>query len=193
MRILLFFPGLALLLASLMPVSAMSIIVIDKTVVMAGMVMGDECDRLKAIVAKTPITTVVLTESIGGNADAGYCVGEFIRASNIDTVAHGHCISSCSRMWLGGVRRSLEGPNARIGLHGHYTNGALQPDSPARLRAWIPRFAPDVDRELMEQWINLPRAPQVMFFLRDAARLCEQRNCVPIPGRNIFNAGLAAP
>jgi hypothetical protein len=171
--------------------NAMSMILIEKTVVMAGMVMGDECDRLKAIAARTSITTVILAESNGGDAPTGYCVGEFIRTNGINTIVYGHCISSCSRMWLGGVKRTLEGTNARIGLHGHYSQGALMPESPARLKDWIPRFAPKVDKELMEQWVNLPFSRQVMFFYNERASICDNRDCKPIPGRNLFNAGLA--
>lgn len=171
------------------PAQAMDIEMRGDSVVMSGHVVGHECETLRQILDAHTIGTVVLTNSGGGNANAGYCVGELIRERGLKTTIRGRCASSCSRMWLGGVRRTLEGGNSRVGLHGNYNNGALRPDAAERLRAWIPRFAP-VDRNLMEQWINLPSNKQMMYFYNDRVELCESRSCTPIPGRNARNAGL---
>ena len=94
-------------------------------------------------------------------------------------------------MWLGGVERTLDGPNSRVGLHGNYGGGGLLPDAPQRLRTWIPQYAPSVDRALMEQWIHLPTNNQMMYFYNDKAELCESRVCSVIAGRNARNAGLS--
>jgi hypothetical protein len=172
------------------PAGAMEFDVQDDEVRLSGHVTGSEYSQLLAILASHPIKTVVFTVSGGGDADTGYNVGELIRQRGLATVIRGSCASSCSRMWLGGVTRTLEGPNSRVGLHGNYDNaGVLRPGAPVRLRAWLPAYAP-VDRQLMEQWINLGRNTQMMYFYNDRAELCDHRNCTPIPGRNAFNAGL---
>ncbi len=38
-------------------------------------------------------------------------------------------------------------------------------ETSARLRAWIPRFAPEVDVELMNRWTALFYNKQMMYFL----------------------------
>jgi hypothetical protein len=43
----------------------------------------------------------------------------------------------------------------------------------------------------MEQWFNLGRNTQMMYFYNEKAELCYQQNCTPIVGRNAVNAGLA--
>ena len=97
-------------------------------------------------------------------------------------------------MWLGGVRRSLDGPNSRVGLHGNYSSssGGLELAAPQRLRNWIPSYAPDVDKAVMEEWIRLPTNKWTMYFYNDRAELCQSGDCKPIDGRNVRNAGLAA-
>jgi hypothetical protein len=73
----------------------------------------------------------------------------------------------------GGRVTSLDGTNSRVGLHGNYKEGNLLPGAPARLRAWIPLHTP-VNKELMEQWINLPQNKQMMYFYNDRAELCDR-------------------
>jgi hypothetical protein len=172
------------------PAAAMDIEVQGSQVVMSGSVTGSECSDLSAILQQQAIGTVVLTHSRGGNAEAGYCVGALIRQHRLATIIRGSCNSSCSRMWLGGVSRTLAGAKSRVGLHGNYKHGDLESAAPMRLRAWIPLYAP-VNRELMEQWINLPHNKQMMYFYNDRAELCSFGNCSPLPGWNAHNAGLA--
>jgi hypothetical protein len=170
---------------------AMDIEIQANEVVMSGDVTGTECSELQSILQRTQITTVMLTHSKGGNADAGYCVGALIRQHGLATVIRGSCNSSCSRMWLGGVSRALDGADSRVGLHGNYRNGALLRGAPARLQAWIPSYAPTVNRQLMEQWTNLPSNKQIMYFYNNRAELCDHGECRPLPGWNAFNAGLS--
>lgn len=174
------------------PVVAMTLDVIRDSVVMEGPVEGHECGLLRQMLDQNRgVRRIVLRNSTGGHAATGYCVGELIRERRLETVIRGYCYSSCSRMWLGGVRRSLDGPASRVGFHGHYDRERrLRPDAPARLSAWLPLMAPRIDRTLMEQWIKLPRAPQLYVFYNDRAARCERRTCTPIPGRNARNAGL---
>jgi len=171
---------------------SMEIKVEESSVMMSGDVVGFECEALRTILASSKVETVVLANSRGGNAEAGYCVGTLIRERGISTSITGSCNSSCSRMWLGGVSRVLTNGNSRVGLHGNYgRGGALLPEAPSRLRSWIPRYAPAVDRSLMEQWIKLPTNSHMMYFYRDHAEVCDGRECVPIPARNARNAGLS--
>src|SRR5215468_6997874 len=53
------------------------------------------------------ITTVILRNSQGGNAPAGYQVGQLLRERGVRTAVSGYCYSSCSRMFLGGRTRSF--------------------------------------------------------------------------------------
>ena len=172
------------------PAHAMEFQVHDSEVWLSSHVTGSEYSELSAILSTNAITTVVFTYSSGGNASAGYNVGELIRSRGLRTVIRGSCASSCSRMWLGGVTRTLEGPNARVGMHGNYDGaGDLLPGAPAKLRAWLPSFAP-IDKQLMEQWIALGHHTQMMYFYNDKAELCDRGACTAIPGRNARNAGL---
>ncbi len=185
---------LALLLAGVLAQGpsaiGMTMAVDGDHVVLSGTVVGDECARLQSLLRQSVIRTVVLTQSHGGNAEAGYCVGALIRAHGLNTLIRGSCNSSCSRMWLGGVSRTLDGESARVGLHGNYRNGSLEPGAPARLQASIPNYAP-VNRELMVQWTTLPTNHDMMYFYNDHAELCESGRCTPLPGWNAVNAGLA--
>ena len=177
-------------------VVSMEISVTGTTVHMSGTVVGGECDKLKKIISDGPITLVVLSNSNGGNANTGYCIGETIRKNKISTVIEGFCLSSCSRMWLGGITRKLEGDESTVGLHGNYKNsGHLIDESTTRLREWIPRFAPDVDVALMNRWTELFYSKQMMYFYSKRASLCMngRNDCSSIRGKNVFNAGLATP
>ena len=175
-----------------LPTWAMTMTVEGETVVLSGAVVRADCADLEVLLARAKVTTVVLTNSGGGNADSGYCIGALVRSRGLSTVIRGRCASSCSRMWLGGVRRSLDGPNSRVGLHGNYNdNGGLQSGAPQKLRNWIPNYAPGVDKALMEQWITLPTGKWMMYFYNDRAELCQSGECKPVEGRNAYNAGLA--
>jgi hypothetical protein len=186
--------GLALLLAVVLARSTsalgMTMAVDGDRVVMSGTVVGNECGRLQSLMQQTVIRTVVLMQSYGGNAEAGYCVGVLIRSHGLDTEISGSRNSSCSRMWLGGVSWTLDGKNARVGLHGNCRNGMLEAGAPTRLRSWIPNYAP-VNQELMERWTTLPTNHDVMYFYNDHAELCESGQCTPLPGWNAVTAGLA--
>jgi hypothetical protein len=97
-------------------------------------------------------------------------------------------------MWLGGVTRKLEGDESTVGLHGNYkSSGHLIDESTTRLRQWIPRFAPNVDVDLMNQWTELFYSKQMMYFYNKRASLCMngRNDCSSVRGKNVFNAGLA--
>ena len=162
------------------------------TIVMSGAVVKADCTEFETLASRPGIRRVVLTNSGGGDASSGYCIGAAIRRLGLSAVIRGRCASSCSRMWLGGVERTLEGQDSRVGLHGNYADsGGLLSDAPQKLRTWIPQYAPGVDRTLMEQWIRLPTNKWMMYFYNGRAELCEGRACSPVDGRTAQNAGLA--
>jgi hypothetical protein len=173
---------------------SMDISVTGTTVYLSGPVVGGECDKLKQIISAGQVTLVVLSNSNGGNANTGFCIGETIRKNKISTRIEGFCLSSCSRMWLGGITRTLDGDESTVGFHGNYTNsGHLIDESTTRLREWIPRFAPEVDAELMNRWTTLFYSKHMMYFYNKRASLCMngKNDCSSISGKNVFNAGLA--
>jgi|GEM_PF-1058300 hypothetical protein len=173
---------------------SMDISVTGTTVYLSGPVVGGECDKLKQIISAGQVTLVVLSNSNGGNANTGFCIGETIRKNKISTKIEGFCLSSCSRMWLGGITRTLDGDESTVGFHGNYTNsGHLIDESTTRLREWIPRFAPEVDVELMNRWTTLFYSKHMMYFYNKRASLCMngKNDCSSISGKNVFNAGLA--
>jgi hypothetical protein len=173
------------------PVFGMGIQVQGDQVVMSGPVTGSECAQFSSVLDHNEVHTVILTTSNGGDASAGYCVGELIRAHRLNTIIRGNCESSCSRMWLGGVTRTLEGDYSYVGLHGNYDeHGRLLPEAPARLQAWIPNYAP-VNRDLMGQWTVLPYNHQMMDFYNDKAMLCDRGSCSVMQGWNALKAGLS--
>jgi hypothetical protein len=183
--------GVLLALASL-PAAAMDMRVDGDAVILSGPVVHADCMALTDLLEKTTVKRVVLTNSGGGNAYSGYCIGALIRERGLPTTIRGRCASSCSRMWLGGVDRTLDGPNSRVGLHGNYNDGGgIASDAGQRLRTWIPQYAPKVDKTLMEQWIRLPSNKWMMYFYNDKAELCEHGTCKLVEGRTVLNAGLS--
>ena len=189
--------GLILFIVCLgLPISTMSVAMEIKTngnqAIMSGPVVGSDCDELRTILRKQSIKQVIFRNSGGGNANAGYCVGSLIRQNSLSTIIQGRCASSCSRMWLGGVTRELDGADSRVGLHGNYDRtGSLLVGAPDRLRTWITAHAPSVDRKLLEQWMHLPINQQMMYFYNSKAELCERKSCSEIRGRNARNVGLS--
>ena len=183
---------IALLAMAAFPARAMDMRVEGDAVILSGQVAKSDCGQLTDLLAKTPVKRVVLTNSGGGNAYSGYCIGALVRERGLATTIRGRCASSCSRMWLGGVERTLDGPSSRVGLHGNYNDsGGILPDAAQRLRTWIPQYAPNVDKALMEQWIRLPTNKSMMYFYNGKAELCESGVCKLVDGRNALNAGLA--
>jgi hypothetical protein len=183
---------IVLLALAAFPAMAMDMHVDGAAVILSGQVVKSDCEQLTDLLARTPAKLVVLTSSGGGNAYSGYCIGALIRERGLATTIRGRCASSCSRMWLGGVERTLDGPSSRLGLHGNYNDGGgIAADAGQRLRTWIPQYAPNVDKALMEQWIRLPSNKWMMYFYNGKAELCESGVCKPVDGRNALNAGLA--
>jgi hypothetical protein len=153
--------------------SAMELKVAGSQLILSGRVVGDEPGKVTQALAKSPeIDTVILRNSPGGDAPAGYRVGQLLRERGMRTAVSGYCYSSCSRMFLGGRTRYFTddySPDAtNIGFHGHYyANGRLNADlvSQYGLREWIIKHSDGkADQQLVERWINIPYSRGMIHF-----------------------------
>lgn len=85
---------------------AMELKIVGNQLILSGPVIGDEPGKVREAFASSPgIDTVILRNSGGGNAPAGYQVGQLLRERGLRTAVSGYCYSSCSRMFLGGSTR----------------------------------------------------------------------------------------
>src|SRR5580704_11686344 len=85
---------------------AMELKIVGNQLILSGPVVGDEPDKVREALASSPgIKIVILRNSGGGNAPAGYQVGQLLRERGLRTAVSGYCYSSCSRMFLGGSAR----------------------------------------------------------------------------------------
>jgi hypothetical protein len=83
--------------------AGMELKVVGNQIILTGPVLGDEPGKIRKALADSPrIETIILGNSPGGNAPAGYQVGQLLRERRLRTAVSGYCYSSCSRMFLGG-------------------------------------------------------------------------------------------
>ena len=194
LAVLLGVTGVMALILSVKTAQAMKMVLRgNDTLVLSGRVVEGDCWELEDRIDKK-IKTIVLTNSGGGRASEGYCIGELIREKKLNTEIDHRCASSCSRMWLGGVQRTLKGAWSRVGLHSNYKDGYATYEGTEKLREWIPRFVPHVDKKLMREWTALEPKNLMMYFYNDRAELCTRgggRDCKEIPNLNVFSAGLS--
>jgi hypothetical protein len=139
----------------------------------AAPVVGDEPGKVREALASSPrINTVILRNSGGGNAPAGYQVGQLLREHGVRTAVSGYCYSSCSRMFLGGSARYFTDDylpeTNNVGFHGHYDRmGHLNADLVRQygLRDWIIKYSDGkADPALVERWINIPSSRGMIHF-----------------------------
>src|SRR5580700_5624007 len=85
---------------------AMELKIVGNQLILSGPVVGDEPEKVREALTNSPgIDTVILRNSGGGDAPAGYQVGQLLRERGMRTAVSGYCYSSCSRMFLGGSAR----------------------------------------------------------------------------------------
>jgi hypothetical protein len=166
--------GIWLVAQGLAPALAMDINTVDNALILSGPVTGAELNQVKDALAANPkIDLVVLRNSPGGDAWTGYRVGEFFRDKGLTTAVSGYCISSCSRMFLGGKQRLFtdDFPAARtfVGFHGHYDNsGNLDRASVSKggLYQWIIRHSDGkADPDLVSRWIAIEKSGGAANFM----------------------------
>jgi hypothetical protein len=166
---------LVLLLAMCLSLDAkaMSHNVVGNALILSGEVVYQDLERAKkALDANKAITHVVLRNSMGGNSWTGYRMGELFRERGLTTVVSGHCVSSCSRLFLGGKTRlfsdDFPASLTYVGFHGHYDFGKLNLEAVKKndQAAWTKKFTDNkVDPKLLHRWINIERrAGDVRFY-----------------------------
>lgn len=163
-------------------------------VILSGNVTGTELRILKDAIDNNPtITTVVLKNSRGGDARAGYAVGEYIRDKGLNTAVSGFCRSSCSRMFLGGIARSMSNDQpldkTYVAFHGNYANdGKLIKTNMPMLKAWVIKHSDNkANPDLVEQWVNLENRNGFAYFYHP------QTNIEAGPQRVLFCQGSEDP
>lgn len=186
------------------PAAAMDLAKFGNTIILSGPVNGSEWVMVKDAFAENPhIDLVILRNSHGGNADTGYQVGAFFRSAGVTTAVSGYCISSCSRMFLGGKQRLFTDDypvdQTRVGFHGHYdAHGDLNGASVVRdgLFDWIIQYSDGkADPELVKRWIAIKKNkgaanffhPDLAATLGNSVFFCDGlqaqkvTSCEPVP------------
>jgi hypothetical protein len=152
---------------------AMELKLAGNQLILSGRVVGDEPGKVREALANSPeIDTVILRNSPGGDAPAGYQTGQLLRERGLRTAVSGYCYSSCSRMFLGGRTRyftdDYPADHTHIGFHGHYhADGRLNAALMAQygLRDWIIKYSDGkADANLVERWINIPLSRGMIHF-----------------------------
>jgi len=153
---------------------AMEVTVVGNTVILSGPVVGDELAKVKNAFAQNPaVDMAVLRNSWGGDAWTGYRIGEMFRDKGLTTAVSGHCVSSCSRMFLGGRQRLFTDDypaiQTYVGFHGHYdAAGRLNAQSVLAngLYRWILKYSDGkADEALVQRWINIENGRGAANFL----------------------------
>jgi len=154
--------------------SSMEAKIIEDTLILSGPVIQGDIQRFENSIASNPnIKTVVLRNSWGGHIESGYRIGERIRELGITTVVSGHCVSSCSRMFLGGKKRQYSDDfrleKTFVGFHGHYdSTGKLNRPLVERwnLAQWTVKFSDGkADPELVQRWVSIELNTGMVAFM----------------------------
>ena len=173
-------------------VTAMEVSVSGTVVTMSGPVVLGDLTRFKdALGMHSDIKTVMLRNSNGGHAPTGYQIGELIRDKGLLTVVSGHCISSCSRMFLGGKERRFSDDQGLqrtfVAFHGHYDGtGNLNRQEVHRLGLynWIIKYSDGkADKELVQRWINIKYNRGMVAFLHPDATIAGEARTFICDGR----------
>ncbi len=157
-------------------VFAMELRVVDRAIILSGEVIHADLERVtKALAAHPNVTHVVLRNSMGGNSWTGYRLGELFRTLGVTTAVSGFCVSSCSRLFLGGKQRVFtdDFPQSLtyVGFHGHYDFGKLNLEAVKKhdLIAWTMKYTDNkVDPKLLARWANIARRAGDVRFYPDA-------------------------
>ena len=190
----------------------MELATFGNTLILSGPVTGSELALVKDAFAANPkIDLVVLRNSHGGDAWTGYRVGDVLREAGVTTAVSGYCISSCSRMFLGGKYRvftdDYPADRTYVGFHGHYdAQGNLDRSSVNKsgLFSWIIQHSDGkADPDLVMRWIAIEKNkgaanffhPDVAATLGHSVFFCDglkaqkPTSCEPVP-TNAFERGV---
>ena len=176
------------------PARAMDVSVAGNMVTLSGPVVNGDLKRLTdALSAQPEIKTVMLRNSNGGDAPSGYRIGELIRKRGLTTVVSGHCISSCSRMFMGGRERRFSDDQGLektfVAFHGHYDrNGNLNRHEVERLGLydWIIKFSDGkADKELVRRWVNIEYNRGMVAFMHPDTKIAGEARTFICDGREL--------
>ena len=146
---------------------------LGNTLILSGEVVAGDLNRAKAEFKTLPaITHVVLRNSMGGNSWTGYRLGELFREQGVTTAVSGHCVSSCSRLFLGGKQRMFSDDYPAsltyVGFHGHYDFGKRNSQAVEKndLTRWTIKYSDGkVEPKLVQRWTAIERrAGDVRFY-----------------------------
>ena len=154
----------------------MELKIVSNVLVLSGEVVARDLDRVNdAFKAHPAMSHVVLRNSMGGNSWTGYRLGELFRERGMTTAVSGFCVSSCSRLFLGGKVRMFSDDYPAsltyVGFHGHYDFGKLNLAAVKKddLAGWTTKYTDGkVDPKLMQRWISIERRAGDMRFYPDA-------------------------
>lgn len=158
--------------------NAMDIKVIQNDLIMSGDVVSGDIEKFERVLFENPsIDTVVLRNSHGGDIESGYRIGEMIRTKGLSTALSGYCISSCSRMFLGGKQRRFtddyKPDKTFVGFHGHYDSKGNINRSEVYSRSlydWIIKYSDGkADKELVKRWVDIYRNTGMVAFMHPSA------------------------
>ena len=156
--------------------SAMDMHTCGDQLVLSGTVERGDFQRIKDKLAESPgVTTAVLRNSNGGDAESGYDVGAFFRDKGISTYVSGHCRSSCSRMFLGGKDRfftdDFSASQTSVGFHSNYNDaGRIVPGAQWQLHRFIQKYSDGkADDALVDRWVNIQNRNGFAHFFHPTA------------------------
>jgi hypothetical protein len=156
--------------------SAMDMKVCENQLILSGSVVAGDFGRIKDAIAADPeISVAVLRNSQGGDAESGYDIGEYFRNKGISTYASGYCLSSCSRMFLGGKERFFTDDFSlgrySIGFHSNYDRSdRIVSGAQWKLSRFIRKYSDGkADEALVDRWVNIENRKGFAHFFHPTA------------------------
>ena len=154
---------------------AMDFRISGQYLIMSGTVNGIEPRVFDAVMENNPgITTVILKNSGGGDARAGFAVAGFIRKLGLNTALSGYCRSSCANIFIGGNVRSFSDDQplekTLVAYHAVYADdNRYKPGEAYSLKGFYLKLDGKVNPELMSKWINIEDRKGFVYFYHQQA------------------------
>jgi hypothetical protein len=156
--------------------NAMDVKICDNQLILSGSVVSGDFGTIKeAISAHPEINIAVLRNSHGGDAESGYDIGEYFRDKGISTYASGYCLSSCSRMFLGGKERFFTDDFSlgkySVGFHSNYDKSdRIVSGAQWKLSRFIRKYSDGkADEALVDRWVNIQNRNGFAHFFHPTA------------------------
>ncbi len=125
---------LLLALAALLATGNATALTLERrgALLIAGGEVGNDLVRFEQALAGGGVSTVVFTQSPGGDLWTAIRIGRLIADRGLRTVVAGRCLSACAIMFIGGRERrvaaGLAPGEAWLGLHGGHNRDTRQVD-----------------------------------------------------------------